>query len=190
MKITLKKFGKVVYSILLFILLGIAILTLLSALGIPRNAQIYVVETGSMEPTIPTGSLVFVSPQSSYQVGDVITYKSNLGQSTSPKTYNVTHRITSISTDNGDTFYQTEGDANTGPDPWTANNLDVLGKVTTHIPYLGYIIGFAKTKLGFIFFMLMPTVLIIYLELMNITKVFRLRALEKRHINPRLHFKL
>ncbi len=185
----LKKILKVFSVILVSIILVISVLTLLSVLGIPKSAQIFVVETGSMEPEIPQGSMVFVSQQDSYQVGDIITYKSNLGE-IAPKNINVTHRIADIKNDNGDTFYETKGDANTGKDPWTANKLDVLGKVTFHIPYVGYIIGFAKTKLGFIFIILIPALLIIFLEMLNISKILKDKRQERNYKEESIHLNL
>ncbi len=41
--------------------------------------QAYIVSSGSMEPAIKTGSVVVVSPKSSYQVGDVVTFYTGAG---------------------------------------------------------------------------------------------------------------
>lgn len=52
---------------------GLVVLSTLS-IPIPGDLHIYSVETGSMEPSIKTGSVVFVAPAENYKIGDVITF--------------------------------------------------------------------------------------------------------------------
>ena len=58
------------------------------------------VVSGSMEPTIPTGSFILIEEKENYEVGDIITYLDSSNTS-------ITHRLVEIS---GDTFI-TQGDA-------------------------------------------------------------------------------
>lgn len=157
------------YSVVFVFLTGILGLTFLSALGIPENLKIYVVETPSMEPAIYTGSLIFVSPNNTYQQGDVITFKSRLRED-DPKEYIITHRIAEVTTDNGDIYYRTKGDNNDDVDPLLVNNLNVIGKAGTTVPGIGYFVGFAKTPPGFLLFILIPSLAIIGLEILNIIR--------------------
>jgi len=92
-----------------------------------------VVLTGSMEPTIKTGSILYYTKvnQSSINKGDVISFK--IGNKV------VSHRIYDV-TNNG---YVTKGDANNGVDARVISYSNILGKVDNiTIPYLGY---FVKT---------------------------------------------
>ena len=97
-----------------------------------------VVLTGSMEPTIKTGSILYYKnvPESELKVGDAITFVLN-------KNY-VSHRIVSI--ENG--LYETKGDANDVADPVKIGYNDIKGrdaKIT--IPYAGYIIKYINEHL-------------------------------------------
>ncbi|MFS8130362.1 MAG: signal peptidase I [Candidatus Dojkabacteria bacterium] len=163
---------QIIFTLVQLFFLIIITLTVLSLFGIPKDLQIFVVETGSMEPNIKTGSLAFVSPSKGYQVGDIITFKSKVTKS-STQNYIVTHRINSIREDNGDLYYTTKGDANKEPDPLETNGLDIIGKTKFSIPYVGYAIGFAKTKPGFLLFIIVPTLIIIFTEFLAIYKEFR-----------------
>lgn len=92
-----------------------------------------VVETGSMEPNVPTGSLVVIHKTNEYSVGDVITYEDYRGMS-------ITHRVKSI--ENG--IVVTQGDANESADmPFTEDV--IVGKVEMVVPKLGSIIKVLKT---------------------------------------------
>lgn len=67
--------------------------------------QIYHIESGSMEPTLPTGSLIIsseISKEDNLNIGDVITY---LLDDTL-----VTHRIVEVGHDASGLFYRTKGD--------------------------------------------------------------------------------
>ncbi|MCD5396329.1 MAG: signal peptidase I [Candidatus Pacebacteria bacterium] len=82
-----------------------------SLLPLPGNYKILVVQSGSMEPSIKTGSVVVVKPASDYKVGDVITF--GPFSKTKPPT---AHRIYQIKEKNGQIVYITKGDANNSPD--------------------------------------------------------------------------
>lgn len=151
----------------------------MSSLGIPKNFRSFVIETGSMEPNVKTGSLAFVTPSKDYAIGDIITFNSKLNPK-DPQKYNITHRISNIIIKDGDTLYETKGDANSGPDPLPVDKIDVLGKTTFSIPYIGYVIGFAKTKTGFTALVLFPTFLLIFNEIAVVAKEFQKDDLRKK----------
>ena len=119
--------------------------------------DLYVVRSGSMTPSIPAGSLVFVSPSSSYEIGDVITYEIPENDSIT-----VTHRITSILATENDTFqYITKGDANEDKDPDPVSQSAVLGNVRFTIPYVGYLISATREPFGIIAFIVVPALVFI-----------------------------
>lgn len=79
-----------------------------------------VVQTGSMEPTIPVGSLILIQEQDAYEVGDIVTYDSGGSRP-------VTHRIIAI---DGDEVI-TQGDANNAEDrPF--DRAQIIGEVVYH----------------------------------------------------------
>lgn len=122
----------------------IAVLAVLAILLLgPRvmGYQGFAVLSGSMEPGIPVGSIVFskeVDP-ATLEVGDVITYQ--LGSDTL-----VTHRITQIDEENQQVV--TKGDANDSEDGSPVAYSQIAGRMDIHIPYLGYITIYIKTPVG------------------------------------------
>jgi len=121
------------------------------------------VQSGSMEPTIHTGSVVFVKPASDYKIGDIITF----GQASKTKTP-TTHRIVDIRVQESQPLYTTRGDANNGADQKEISKKEIIGKVLLDIPYLGYAVSFAKTKLGFALIIIIPALAVILEESIKI----------------------
>lgn len=127
------------------------LLTAFPVPGLDMDAR--VVLSGSMEPAIPTGSVIFTLPAEDYEVGDIITYR--IEERETP----TTHRIVEVSEDNGRSFI-TKGDANSANDPGSVNKEDILGSVRLHIPFLGFVINFARQPLGFFLFVIIPAIVI------------------------------
>lgn len=163
-----KKILNGLYWLILIVLLIIAGTTALSAFGLPQEFKLFVVQSGSMEPTIKTGSLVIVHPESVYQKGDIVTFKTTSEADIKNPNLLITHRIVDIQKTDQGIFFTTKGDANNTADMDVRPAGNVLGKVTYTIPYLGYPVGFAKTQNGFILLIVIPATLIIYSELVAI----------------------
>lgn len=136
------------------------------------------VESGSMTPTLPVGSLVVVQKQTKFAVDDIITFRMENNQNSF-----ITHRIVSIEedTDIGKLRYQTKGDANKTVDPETVDASRVIGKVIWHVPYLGYPMGFVRTQTGFIVLIVVPATIIAYSELVNIKNEIVKMFKRKKH---------
>lgn len=105
--------------------------------------QIRLVTTGSMAPTMPVGTAVFIKARAHYAVGEVITFE-RAGEKIP-----TTHRIVSDSIQGGELYYTTRGDANDAPDQLPVAQGDVLGAVWLSVPYLGYVLDFARRPTGF-----------------------------------------
>jgi signal peptidase I len=146
-------------QVLLASLLGI-FLGFVTLVVVTRSTP-YVVMSGSMEPKLKVGSVVIVHSASQYSVGDIVSF-------TPPgKTKDtVTHRIVKAE----DGVYSTKGDANEEADLWQISNKNIVGKTEFVIPYLGYLVEFAKKPQGFIFFIIIPATIIVYEELRSIKK--------------------
>lgn len=166
----IKKISKIFYWSCTIFLVIIAIATAFSVIEAPGGFRILVVSSGSMEPNIKTGSVVLILPQSKYQVGDIITYRSELNANLKKPNSTVTHRVTKVQDDEGKATFKTKGDANNSEDLKDVTSNLVLGKVILAIPLLGYLIAFTKSQAGFIALIIIPATLIIYGELMAIKK--------------------
>ena len=109
------------------------------AVLVPRvgGAVPYAVLTGSMQPTLPPGSLVVVRPVAAEDVaiGDIITYQLDSGQAPV-----VTHRVLGIRTDlQGRTTFLTRGDANTAMDAAPVLPVQIRGRLWYDVPLLGHV---------------------------------------------------
>ena len=171
MKLSLK-LVKITLTILLFIIIPFVVFTLItSKTPIIKNISSFVVLTGSMQPTIPTGSVIYTQRQPSYKKGDVVAFKSG--------NVNVTHRIVKVLNTDGNISYQTKGDANNTPDSKTILASEILGKQMFFIPYVGHAIIFLQTPMGFFSTVFFPIVVFIILELWNLKKEIEKEAERK-----------
>ena len=158
-----KLFFRIGYAIFLVILITLGstfLLTLFPVFGVEAR----IVESGSMAPAIVTGSMVVIVPQDSYEVGDVITYGTRVGS------IPTTHRVIGKQAQNGVMLYETRGDANENADPRLVREDQVRGEVVISIPYLGYIIDFARQPLGFAFLIGVPAAAVVIDEIMTIVQ--------------------
>lgn len=119
------------------VILGIGAIVTIAVL-IPRitGATPYVVLTGSMEPTMPPGTMVVVRPVKAQQLGinDVITYQLKSGEPTV-----VTHRIVEMGSLRGRPIFRTKGDANDTVDQGWVRPVQIRGVKWYAVPYLGYV---------------------------------------------------
>ena len=181
-----KGINLVLTLILIFIAIGIAYI----AIPIFGN-QALIVRSGSMTPTIDVGSIVvtrgiaenLISPVSGstplYKTGDIIAFRSEKNSQTI-----VTHRIVDIEAGIDGVYYQTKGDANDSKDGWQVNQQNILGKVYFILPYLGLLLAFAKSDLGFPLLIIFPALAVIFLELITIIKEIQ----KKRKENFEIHY--
>ncbi len=98
--------------------------------------QTAVVISGSMSPAIEVDDLVIIEATDSYDVGDIIAYKTENSR--------VTHRVIEVKPDG----YITQGDANNAPDQNLIPNKNVIGEVVYIIPKVGKAISFLQSPLG------------------------------------------
>lgn len=159
-----KLISNIIYWLIIFCLIVIASSTAISSLNIPIGVKLYVVQSGSMEPSIKTGSVVIVKNEPDYRIGDIVTFFNNDKKNTT------THRIFDIKESNGSPLFITKGDANQTEDRDGIKKDNILGKVAFTLPCLGYAVAFTKTQMGLIFLIIVPAVIIIFSEILNIKK--------------------
>lgn len=109
------------------------------------GGEVFAVRGGSMEPTIPTGSLILVAQRDPAELvgGEVITWRGDNGVW-------VTHRIVQIVEDGGLRHFRTRGDANEAPDGALVPQHAVIGSVELSIPVAGYAMFLLTTPTGII----------------------------------------
>lgn len=140
---TIKKVWNIVTNILVVLVVLLAVILVGSRLA---GFKVFTVLSGSMEPTYPTGSLIFVKEVDPFQlqVGDVITFM--LDEETI-----ATHRIVDIVPDEEDSTvirFQTKGDANEAEDAGLVHYKNVIGTPIFSIPKLGYIMNYVQHPPG------------------------------------------
>lgn len=120
----------------------------------------YIVQSGSMEPSIMTGDLIVLQKQPEYRQNQVITFKNERGRT-------VTHRIVSV--DPGENaIFRTKGDANQDQDLEEVREEQIIGSVLQVVPKFGYVVKFLKSPWGFILFILAPGIIILYDEMRSL----------------------
>ena len=168
----IKKIIHVVLTIAIFVLLPAVIFTLItSKTNIIAGIQSFVVLSGSMQPTIPVGSIIYTQKESWYPEGSVISFKS--GDAT------VTHRVVKVINRANTLYYQTKGDANSTVDGKEIITSDIFGKQVFSLPYVGRLIIFLKTPQGFFPLIIFPITVFIILELWNLKKEIE-KEIEKK----------
>ena len=117
--------------IALFVLLFATIIAQL--FGIHR----YLVVSGSMEPSLYAGDMVFVNSNVDFedvQLGDVIIFQY--------EDMNVIHRVVDEAMIDGERHLKTKGDANALEDGYLTTESNYCGKALFHIDKLGYAVDF------------------------------------------------
>jgi signal peptidase len=156
----MKIIKEVLYTIIVTVLVLILGVVLLSSFG---KYKLLMVSSDSMAPTIKVGSIIFIKPETNYQKGDIVTIRIN------DKMY-LTHRIYDFEENKGETLLITKGDANNGTDTKLSSEKNILGRVFITIPLLGYFVVFVKSLPGLILFIIIPGLLLIWLEIKKLLK--------------------
>ena len=130
--------GLLIYVPALCSVIGTLMLLVVIAATIPLTVpnfmgyEIFNVVSGSMEPTIPVGSIIYVKEIDPVEVesGDIIAFQS--GDSV------IMHRVTQNKVVEG--TFTTKGDANNGEDMNDVSYDNLIGIVVKHIPILGQLL--------------------------------------------------
>lgn len=156
----IKKIIKITVVVIIAALAGLILLTLAPESG---GYKALVVTSGSMEPSVPAGSIIFIKNSGVVQKNDIITFRMGPGN----KSF-TTHRVIDIREIKGITMYQTKGDAVKEPDTELVAGGRVAGKMLFALPFVGYPAAFAKTQTGVVLLVVIPAAVIVYEELKSI----------------------
>src|SRR3990167_8587988 len=146
-------------SILLFAL-AVGFIALIAPVGGNKSL---IVRSGSMQPTIAVGDLITAKPQQEYKVGDIVAFKDPLKSSVL-----VTHRIIGQEVQNGKIYFKTKGDGNENADFNLVSKENVIGRADISIKGVGKLLAFTKTNTGFGAVVILPALLVIVFEIINI----------------------
>lgn len=112
------------------------------AITLPRfmDYQVYNVVSGSMEPEIPVGSVIYVTAATpdEIQAGEIIAFTS--GDSV------IAHRVVENHVVEG--TFTTKGDANAENDMNDVKYAALIGRVRAHYPVLGGVMALYTSKIG------------------------------------------
>lgn len=160
------------------ILVGLVFIITYGGMAVARivmktESPIMVVPSTSMVPTLNVGDIVIVRgvDPNTITVGTVIIFQSPGG------TIDIIHRVIGI-VKVGDTLYfQTKGDHNAAPDPWSPGvpEQNVKGVLVAKIPYAGYVTLALQGPLGIILIVFLIFLMIVF-EYYDSRKKARLRT--------------
>lgn len=140
---------KVIVAIALILLafFGSFFVYFILQISLNTESPIVVVISGSMEPNIHKGDLLFISGIDAKDIkngtaedknGDVIVFDARelwIGAPQEP----IVHRVIYKHKVNDTWYFRTKGDANPSPDPEEVPDFDIIGVVIGGIPYIGWV---------------------------------------------------
>ena len=168
-----KKILKIIFGVIIWTIIIIATLITISTLR-TRGREVpnvlgyvpLVVKSESMEPEIMTGDLIVTKEYNpnkrELKEKDIISFYAEIQN----QRVVITHRIEHIMNSNGMVAYVTKGDNNKISDENQVAPGDVIAVYDGfRIPYLGTLINFIKTKVGFICCVILPLALFFIYQL-------------------------
>jgi signal peptidase len=177
----LRKFTRtlrgVIDTILIMIIISASLL-----LVTPRvmGANLLVVVSQSMEPTVPMGSIVVSQPimgEDEIEVGDVITFSV---AELDGETVFVTHRVVEVIGNGADMRYRTQGDGVNETDMILVTPDQIVGEMWFSLPLVGYLVAFFRTTLGYVTLVGFPALLFVFHEWWEILRLRRERKSTQR----------
>lgn len=169
----MKKTLKVIFNIIAWIILILALIVTLLVFSSDRNNGVanlfgYIpltVESDSMKPTFKKNDMIIVKEVddiNSLKKGDVITFWTIIDG----KKVKNTHRIQQVVDENGTKSFITRGDANDLDDSYNVYGGDIIGQWhNVKISGFGKVMSFLRTKTGFFVCILIPIALFFLFEL-------------------------
>jgi signal peptidase len=136
--------------------LAVVVLLTVPIVLAPLGCRAYVIYGGSMGSALPNGSIGITRQidADSIKVGDIVAMKR------SSRSLPILHRIIGIDTSDGTPKYVTQGDANKEPDPDPVSLQGSGDKILFSIPWLGYVVHFARGAAGRVFLLFVPATLL------------------------------
>lgn len=160
------------FSLLLIITILLVIIKFMGESYSFFGYNAYYVLTGSMEPEIMAGDVIFsksVEDASTLQVGDVITYNGRVG---AVKDKSITHEIRDIREENGELVFVTQGVANPVADPPITSD-QIVSKMVCKSSFLGDIVSVVNSKYGFLLIIILPLAVFMTGEVVSLVRTYK-----------------
>lgn len=163
------KIGNVLEVILIFFVIILSLIVLSQRIFGSNKSffgyRIFNIITSSMQPELKVGDIILVkeTDYDKIKIGDNITYK---GMSEDLKDKIVTHKVKNIIEENGKKIFYTKGINSDTVDPAVYEE-QVYGVVKYKFIILSFIHSIITSKLGFIFFIVIPLLYILVMEIKN-----------------------
>lgn len=142
MKRVVSFYGRILSLVTVLVMLGAGFFM------VPRlwGWEPLIVMSGSMEPTIPTGSVLFTNTGKwEPMTDDIITYHLESGEEKAAKL--VTHRVVRLENQSEGIVYITKGDANQQEDFVPVRENQITGVYVFHVPKVGWFMSKFDRKL-------------------------------------------
>lgn len=161
----MKKLFKIFEWVIFVVMLCVIVIIASPFLLMKQSISSYSIASGSMEPTVDIGTLIFVKqiPVDTLRKGDIIAFADP-----TDKARVILHRIYSVTQSPTTRTFQTKGDNNRASDAWIVRPAMLKGKLLFTISYLGYLSELLKTPPGFGIMIGFPALLFIFLSIRNI----------------------
>jgi len=158
---------RLLYGVLVLALLALAVVLGAAVLSRLFGYHTMVVQGGSMGHSLPNGSLVYCRwvEAGDVELGDVILVQEETASGPAPPKL---HRVVSLEREGGQVLVQTKGDLNETVDPKVYILPERVLTPAYTLPYLGYLVGFAVTPLGWALLVALP---------MTVVGLFTLRSI-------------
>lgn len=153
MKEKVRKLGKIAYWLVLTTIVAYIIGMQFYAQEITNfiGYRFYAVMTDSMEPRIPTYSMVLtkmIDEDEPLKAGEIITFKAQRGE----QEIVLTHHFNKTQEENGQLYYRTNAEGRDELDLYYTKRSDIIGKYVCHVPYVGKFIMFIQSSFSWILY--------------------------------------
>jgi len=157
-------FRRIVDSLLIFLILVVLFGMILGRLVPLTGRTTLIIGGGSMEPALQLGTAVVVDPvqPTDIRVGDIVSLRSGADLQSI-----FTHRVTRVVPRDGTIWVETKGDANKDVDPSITSTANVIGRVSTTIPYAGFLLALLSAPTGIVFVLCLAIVLLLLVWLLE-----------------------
>jgi signal peptidase I len=141
-----------------------------------------VLRSGSMSPAMPAGAAIVVAPVGIEDVrpGDVVTFRSVVNRDLL-----VTHRVVEVTEYDDRPALRTQGDGNEEPDAAIVTPNRLMGRVVFSVPFVGIVAQYLRTTEAFIFLLVIPTALIVAIELRELAAGVSELSKSRKTVPPR-----
>ena len=174
---TVKKAAEILISVLLWAIILIMALFTFTTLATKDNKSVsriagftpLTVQSQSMSPTFNQGDLIVIKACNTAKlaVGDIITFHTIINNEYALNT----HRIESITENNGIRSYTTKGDNNAIADTHIISDGDIVGKYVCRLPLVGKLMNFLSGSTGFLLVIVLPMLLFFVYQVYHLIMV-------------------